>query len=219
MGIDFNNYQILSKFNVSRETYYVLDNFRKLVIKKNRLINLISQKTEENFIERHIIDCVQAIDFIDINGKSCTDIGSGAGLPGIVLAIVLKEKNIKMKMNLYEKSYHKSKFLKQISEKLKLDVEVFQKDIFKEKNLVSGSIIARAFKPLPIILDLVQEKFKNYKNLVVFMGKNGKQMLEDSVKKWKFEYKEKRSLTSKDSFLINIKNIRKKWARLKFYLL
>ena len=209
MGIDFNNYQILSKFNVSRETYYILDDFRKLVIKKNRLINLISQKTEENFIERHIIDCVQAIDFIDINSKSCTDIGSGAGLPGIVLAIVFKKKNIKMKMNLYEKSHHKSKFLKQISEKLKLDVEVFQRDIFKEKNLVSGSIIARAFKPLPIILDLVQEKFKNYKNLVVFMGKNGKQMLEDSVKKWKFEYKEKRSLTSKDSFLINIKNIKK----------
>ena len=209
MGIDFNNYQILSKFNVSRETYYILDDFRKLVIKKNRLINLISQKTEENFIERHIIDCVQAIDFIDINSQSCTDVGSGAGLPGIVLAIVFKKKNIKMKMNLYEKSHHKSKFLKQISEKLKLDVEVFQKDIFKEKNLVSGSIIARAFKPLPIILDLVEEKFKNYKNLVVFMGKNGKQMLEDSVKKWKFEYKEKRSLTSKDSFLINIKNIKK----------
>ena len=210
MGEYFNNYQILSKFNVSRETYYILDDFRKLVIKKNRLINLISQKTEENFIERHIIDCVQAIDFIDINGKSCTDIGSGAGLPGIVLAIVFKKKNIKMKVNLYEKSHHKSKFLKQISEKLKLDVEVFQRDIFKEKNLVSGSIIARAFKPLPIILDLVEKKFKNYKNLVVFMGKNGKQMLEDSVKKWKFEYKEKRSLTSKDSFLINIKNIRKK---------
>ena len=209
MDIDFNNYQILSKFNVSRETYYILDNFRKIVIKKNRLINLISQRTEENFIERHIIDCAQAVDFIDINSKSCTDIGSGAGLPGIVLAIVLKEKNIKMKMNLYEKNHHKSKFLKQISEKLKLDVEVFQKDIFKEKNLVSGSIIARAFKPLPIILDLVQEKFKNYKNLVVFMGKNGKQMLEDSVKKWKFEYKEKRSITSKDSFLINIKNIKK----------
>ena len=102
-----------------------------------------------------------------------------------------------------------AKNLKQISEKLKLNVEVFQRDIFKEKNLVSGSIIARAFKPLPIILDLVEKKFKNYKNLVVFMGKNGKQMLEDSVKKWKFEYKEKRSLTSKDSFLINIKNIKK----------
>ena len=209
MDEHFNKYHKLNEFNVSRETCHILDDFRRSVIQKNKIINLISKKTEDNFIKRHIIDCVQAIDFIDINSKICTDIGSGAGLPGIVLAIVLKEKNIKMKMNLYEKSHHKSKFLKQISEKLKLDVEVFQKDIFKEKNLVSGSIIVRAFKPLPIILDLVQEKFKNYKNLVVFMGKNGKQMLEDSVKKWKFEYKEKRSLTSKDSFLINIKNIKK----------
>ena len=210
MGIDFNNYQILSKFNVSRETYYILDNFRKLVIKKNRLINLISQKTEENFIERHIIDCAQAIDFIDINSKSCTDIGSGAGLPGIVLAIVLKEKNIKMKMNLYEKSYNKSTFLRSVSKKLKLNTKIFEGDIFKKKNLVSGSIVTRAFKPLPVILGLVEKNFKKYTNLIVFMGKNGKQLLEEAVKDWEFEYKEKKSLTSDDSFLLNIKNIKKK---------
>ena len=209
MDADFIKYQNFSEFNVSRETYRILSDFKKLVIEKNKEINLISSKTEENFAERHIIDCMQAIDFIDINSKICTDIGSGAGLPGIVLAIVLKEKNIKMKMNLYEKSHHKSNFLVQVSKKLKLDVEVFEKDIFKEKNLSSGTIIARAFKPLPIILELIERNFQNYKNLVVFMGKNGKQLLEDSVKKWKFEYKEKSSLTNKDSFLINIKNIKK----------
>ena len=210
MDADFKKYQNFSEFNVSRETYNILLDFKKSVIKKNREINLVSKKTEGNFVERHIIDCMQAIDFIDINSKICTDVGSGAGLPGIVLAIVLKEKKIKMKMNLYEKSHHKSKFLVEISRKLKLDVEVFKKDIFKEKNLSSGTIIARAFKPLPLILELIEKNFQNYKNLVVFMGKNGKQLLEDSVKKWKFEYKEKRSLTSKDSFLINIKNIKKK---------
>ena len=113
-------------------------------------------------------------------------------------------------MNLYEKSYHKSKFLMNISEKLKLDVEIFEKDIFNEKNLSSGTILARAFKPLPVILELVEKNFQNYKNLVVFMGKNGKQLLEDSVKKWEFEYKEKSSLTDKDSFLVNIENIKKK---------
>ena len=210
MDEHFNKYQKLNEFNVSRETYYILDDFMRSVIQKNKTINLISKKTEDNFIKRHIIDCVQAIDFIDLNSKICTDIGSGAGLPGIVLAIVLKRKNIKIKMNLYEKSYHKSKFLMQIAEKLKLDVEVFQKDIFKEKNLTSGTIIARAFKPFPTILDLVEVNFKNYKNLIVFMGKNGKQLLEDTVKKWQFEYKEKRSLTNKDSFLINVKNIKRK---------
>ena len=210
MGVDFNKYDKLREFNVSRETCSLLDDFKKSVIQKNKEINLISNKTEENFIERHIIDCVQAIDFIDINRKVCSDVGSGAGLPGIVLAIVLKEKNIKMKMNLYEKSHHKSKFLMQISKKLKLDVEVIDKDIFKEKNLYSGTVIARAFKPLPVILELVEKNFQNYKNLVVFMGKNGKQLIKDSVKKWKFEYKEKNSLTNKDSFLVNIENIKKK---------
>ena len=210
MDEHFNKYQKLNEFNVSRETCYILDDFRRSVIQKNKTINLISKKTEDNFIKRHIIDCVQAIDFIDINSKICTDIGSGAGLPGIVLAIVLKKKNIKIKMNLYEKSHHKSLFLMQITEKFKLDVEVFQKDIFKEKNLTSGTIIARAFKPYPTILDLVEVNFKNYKNLIVFMGKNGKELLEDSVKKWQFEYKEKRSLTNKDSFLINVKNIKRK---------
>ena len=210
MDINLDSYQILDKFNVSRETYSILDEFRELVLHKNKEINLVSVKTVDDFVKRHIIDCVQAIDFIDKNNKICTDLGSGAGLPGIVLAIVLRDKNINMKMNLYEKSNHKSSFLRQVVKKLKLDVQILQKDIFKEENLISGSIVARAFKPLPIILELVEKNFKNYTNLIVFMGKNGKQLIEEAVKNCEFEYKEKRSLTSNDSFLINIKNIKKK---------
>ena len=210
MDINLDSYQILDKFNVSRETYSILDEFRELVLHKNKEINLVSVKTVDNFVERHIIDCAQAIDFIDKNNKICTDLGSGAGLPGIVLAIVLRDKNINMKMNLYEKSNNKSSFLRQVVKKLKLDVQILQKDIFKEENLISGSIVARAFKPLPLILELVEKNFKNYTNLIVFMGKNGKQLIEEAVKNCEFEYKEKRSLTSNDSFLINIKNIKKK---------
>ena len=97
------NYHIFNKFNVSRETYNVLDIYRREVLKKNKEINLIGKNTEENFVKRHIIDSIQAIDFIDINSKICTDIGTGAGLPGIVLAIILRERNIGMKINLYEK--------------------------------------------------------------------------------------------------------------------
>ena len=156
------------------------------------------------------MDCAQVIDLIDINSKICTDIGSGAGLPGIVLSILLRDKKIDMKMNLYEKSYRKSSFLRSVSKKLKLDIEIFEEDIFKKKNLVSGSIVVRAFKPLPVILDLVEKNFKKYTNLIVFMGKNGKQLLDEAVKVWEFEYKEKKSLTSDDSFLLNIKNIKKK---------
>jgi len=210
MDQNYDNYLILDKFNVPRETFSELDEFKELIIEKNKEINLISPKTINNLKNRHIIDCAQIIDLIDINSKICTDIGSGAGLPGIVLSIILKGKKIDMKMNLYEKSYHKSSFLRSVSQKLKLDSEIFQEDIFKKKNLVSGSILVRAFKPLPVILGLVEKNFEKYTNLIVFMGKNGKQLLEEAFKKWEFEYKERKSLTSDDSFLLNIKNIKKK---------
>ena len=210
MDENYDNYLILDKFNVPRETFLELDEFKELIIRKNKEINLISPKTINNLKSRHIIDCAQIIDLIDINSKICTDIGSGAGLPGIVLSIILKGKKIAMKMNLYEKSYHKSFFLRSVSRKLKLDSEIFQEDIFKKKNLVSGSILARAFKPLPVILELVEKNFEKYSNLIVFMGKNGKQLLEEAFKEWEFEYKERKSLTSDDSFLLNIKNIKKK---------
>ena len=210
MDENYDNYLILDKFNVPRETFLELDEFKELILEKSKEINLISPKTVNNFKNRHIIDCAQVIDLIDINSKICTDIGSGAGLPGIVLSIILKGKKIAMKMNLYEKSYHKSSFLRSVSKKLKLNSEIFQEDIFKKKNLVSGSILARAFKPLPVVLDLVEKNFDKYTNLIVFMGKNGKQLLEEAFKEWEFEYKERKSLTSDDSFLLNIKNIKKK---------
>ena len=76
--------------------------------------------------------------------------------------------------------------------------------------LNSGTIMARAFKPLPIVLDLVYKNFSNYKNLILFMGKNGKETLNNSLINWDFDYKEKKSLTNKDSFLLNIKNLKKK---------
>ena len=210
MGIDLYKYQILDQFNVSRETCNQLDHYKGLVLEKNNKINLISRKDINNFIERHIIDCAQAIDFIDLNNKICTDLGSGAGLPGIVIAIMLKGKKNKIRLNLFEKSYHKSEFLREVKEKLKLDVNIFQKNIYEKKNITSGTVIARAFKPLPTILELIEKNFLTFTNLIVFMGKNGKQLVEDSIKKWDFEYKEKRSITNKDSFLINIKNVKKK---------
>tara|TARA_Y100000590_G_C15335284_1_gene869318 strand:+ start:20 stop:652 length:633 start_codon:yes stop_codon:yes gene_type:complete len=210
MEINSDKYPILEKLNVSRETFYLLEYFEELVIKKNQQINLISRKNRDNFTQRHIIDCMQAIDFIDFNEKICTDLGSGAGLPGIVIAIVLKGQKKKTKMSLFEKSHRKSDFLMEVSEKLKLDIKIYEKDLFKEKNLDSGSVVARAFKPLPVILELVEKNFSHFSNLIVFMGKNGKQLLEYSIKKWDFEYKKSRSVTSKDSFLINIKNLKKK---------
>ena len=174
------------------------------MLQKNRSINLISKQSEQVSKERHIIDSAQIIDFIDLNLPICTDIGSGSGLPGIVLAIIMKHKKSEMKFKLYEKSYHKSNFLKEVSNKFNLNVEVLQKDIFEQKNLSSDIIVARAFKPLPIILNLIHGNFKFFKEVILFLGKNAKEMLRDVLKEWEFEYQEKKSITSDDSIILKI---------------
>ena len=211
MDENLKKYSILSKFNVSRETCIDFERFISLILEKNQEINIISKKTESIIRERHIIDSAQAIDLIDLNATICSDLGSGGGLPGIVLAIMMKNLNQSMKFNLYEKSHLKSVFLRNVSRKLKLNTEVIEGDVFEIKNLKSETVIARAFKPLPDVLELMSKNFTNCKNLILFMGKNGKQTLNEAFKVWKFEYKEKMSLTSNDSFLINIKNIKKKF--------
>ena len=206
-----NKYLKIDYLNVSREACLDFEKFIDYVLQKNKLLNIIGKSTENREIlrERHITDCAQAIEFIDLNSNYLYDLGSGAGFPGIILSIMLKNRGDTVKMKLFEKSYHKSVFLRDVARKLNLDIEIIQKDIFQIEELNAGTIIARAFKPMPVMLKLVEEKFNEYKNLILFMGKNGKKILEESKKNWKFEYEKKKSLTSKDSFLININNIRK----------
>jgi len=210
MEENLDKYSLLSKFNVSRETFIDFEKLISFIIKKNKQINIISKETEPNIRKRHIIDSAQAIDFIDLNDKTCSDLGTGSGMPGIVLAIMMKNLKQSMKFNLYEKSYHKSIFLKEISRKLNLNTDIIIKDVFQINNLKSDTVIARAFKPLPIVLKLIYKNFVNYKNLVLFMGKTGKKTLNEAFKEWDFEYKEKKSITSDDSFLLKKKNKKKK---------
>ncbi|MDC2998041.1 class I SAM-dependent methyltransferase [Candidatus Pelagibacter sp.] len=207
-----NSYSRINHLNVSRETFLDFENYISMILEKNKKINIISQNTasKKSIIDRHIVDSAQIIDFIDLNSNTITDMGSGGGMPGIIVAIMLKNMKNNMNVHLYEKSYHKSHFLKEVSEKLNLNTKIFQKNIFEIKNLETGTIMSRAFKPMPVVLDLVYENFSKYKNLIFFMGRSGKKIFEKSKKIWELDYIEKKSLTSEDSFLINIKKIKKK---------
>ena len=206
------NYSQIQKFDVSRETCNDLESLISMIQKKNEEINIISEKTsnKEAIRQRHIIDSIQIVDFVDLNCNTTCDLGSGGGMPGLIIAIIMKKLKKSMQIKLYEKSYHKCAFLKDVSEKLELNTEIIQKDIFKIKNIETGTIMSRAFKPMPIILDLVQKNFRKYKNIILFMGKSGRKILNDTLKIWDLDYEEHKSLTSKDSFLLNIKNMEKK---------
>ena len=211
-NVILNSYSKIPSLNVSRETCNELESLISMIQKKNREINIISKKTSEKDLirERHIIDSAQVIDFVDLNSDTTSDLGTGGGMPGLIIAIFLKKIKSNMKINLYEKSYHKCTFLKEVSKKFNLNTEVIQKDIFTVKSIETGTIMSRAFKPMPLILDLVNQNFSKFKNIIFFMGNTGRKILNDTLKEWDLDYEEKKSLTNEGSFILNIKNIKKK---------
>jgi 16S rRNA (guanine527-N7)-methyltransferase len=207
-----NSYSKIPYLNVSRETCNELETLISMILDKNKEINIISKKMYEkqSIRDRHIVDSAQIIDFVDLNCDTTSDLGTGGGMPGLIVAIVMKKIKNSMKINLYEKSYHKCVFLKEVSKKLNLNTEVIQKDIFTVKNIETGTIMSRAFKPMPVVLNLINENFKKYKNIILFMGSTGRKVLNETLKRWDLDFEEKKSLTSDDSFILNIKKIRKK---------
>ena len=98
-----NSYSKLNGLNVSRETFLDFENYISMINEKNKEINIISQKTssKKSIIERHIIDSAQIIEFVDLNSNIITDIGSGGGMPGIILSIMIKNMKNSAKVHLY----------------------------------------------------------------------------------------------------------------------
>ena len=196
---------------VSRETITSLIKYENLLIKANKGLNLIGNSTINQIWTRHFLDSYQIIDFIDKNDVSLVDLGSGAGFPGLVIAILSKDRKIPLKIKLVEKSAKKVKFLKKIIKELHLNVEVLHQNVLKQQiNFMEDLFIARAFKPLKIILQLIHNKAVNWKKIFIFLGKTGKRELLEASKGWNIEYKQRMSITSRDSIIIEINGLKKK---------
>ena len=196
---------------VSRETITSLKKYENILIKANNTLNLIGNSTIKNIWNRHFLDSVQVIDFIEENDKILMDLGSGAGFPGLVLAITSKDRKIPLKIKLVEKSPKKVKFLRDVISELSLDVEVINRNVLEDpKKLIGDVFVARAFKPLQIILQLIHSKAENWKKIFIFLGKTGKSELLQASKIWDIKYKQRASITSDDSMILEISELRKK---------
>ncbi len=116
-SIIFKNYSQIQKLHVSRETCNELESLISMIQKKNEEINIISKKSskKKDIRQRHIVDSAQIIDFIDLKSNTTSDLGTGGGMPGLIIAILMKRLKNSMKIKLYEKSYHKCVFLKDVS--------------------------------------------------------------------------------------------------------
>ena len=196
---------------VSRETIISLKKYEDLLIKANKNLNLIGNSTINQIWTRHFLDSAQVIDFITKNDKNLIDLGSGAGFPGLVLAILSKDRQIPMKITLIEKSALKASFLREVINNLKLNVEVQHLNILDQPNkLKSDLFTARAFKPLKIILQFIDKKAEDWRKIFLFLGKTGRNELLQASKNWDIKYKQRMSVTSSDSIVIEINKLKKK---------
>ena len=128
---------------VSRETISSLIRYEKILIEANKSLNLVGKSTIKQIWLRHFLDSSQVIDFIEKNDKELLDIGSGAGFPGLVIAILSKDRKIPLKIKLIEKSNKKVNFLKKIIKELNLNVKIINENILENENKFSEDVIVK----------------------------------------------------------------------------
>jgi 16S rRNA (guanine527-N7)-methyltransferase len=147
---------------------------------------------------RHILDSAQLVKFIDFSKGSLSDLGSGAGFPGLILALFNNNKDFHVK--LYEKSPVKRAFLKSISDKLSIKVEIYGN--LHENFIDSDYIVSRAFKKLEAIIQVSREIAKKSHKLIVLKGQNAQEDLKKAFIRQKYDYKLENSITNEDSKII-----------------
>ena len=187
-----------NKLNFSSKTISDLKIFRKELLKANSKHNFISKSNETNIWHRHILDSAQLVKFIDFSKGSLSDLGSGAGFPGLILALFNTNKDFHVK--LYEKSPVKRAFLKDISKKLSVKVQICG-NIYNEV-IDSDYIVNRAFKKLEVIIQVSREIAKKSHKLIILKGQNAHEDLKKAFKKKKYDYKLENSITNEESKII-----------------
>ena len=187
-----------NQLNFSIKSIEKLKIFTNNLISANKKHNFISKSTEANIWHRHVLDSAQLVKFIDFSKSSLSDLGSGAGFPGLVIAIFNENKDFHVK--LYEKSPVKRAFLEEISKKLSIRVDI--KGNIYEEIVDADYIVSRAFKKLEAVIQVSREIVKKSHKLIVLKGQNAQQDLKKAFKKEKYAYKLEDSITNKDSKII-----------------
>ena len=187
-----------NQLNYSSKSILDLKIFISELLKANKRHNFISKNTEADIWHRHILDSAQLVKFIDFSKGSLSDLGSGAGFPGLILALFNNNKDFHVK--LYEKSLVKRSFLEEVSKKLSVKVKICG-NIYDEI-VDSDYVVSRAFKKLEAIIQVSREIVKNSHKLIVLKGQNAQEDVEKAFKNVKYAYKLEESITNKDSKII-----------------
>ena len=187
-----------NQLNYSEKNISDIKIFINELLKANKKHNFISKSTENLIWHRHILDSAQLVKFIDFSKGSLSDLGSGAGFPGLILALFNKNKDFHVK--LYEKSPVKRAFLKDMSDTLSIKIEIHG-NVY-ENSIDSDYIVSRAFKKLETIIQVSREIAKKSHKLIILKGQNAQEDLKKAFNKDKYDYKLENSITNEDSKII-----------------
>ena len=168
------------------------------LLNANKKHNFIAKSTEDSIWSRHILDSAQLVKYISFKEGSLSDLGTGAGFPGLVIAIF--NQNFNFHVKLYEKSPVKRDFLNDMIGKLKLKATLFS-NVFDGK-IESGYIVSRAFKKLDKIIQVSREIVKKPHKLIILKGQNAQEEAFKAFKKYKYTYKLENSMSDEKSKII-----------------
>jgi len=199
---NFSYEQFCSFFPVSRETYQKLETYVALIKKWQESINLISNSTLPTIWSRHIIDSYQLVDMASSGDAPILDIGSGAGLPGIVLAIA------GCKVTLVESDGKKIAFLREITRALSLQITLLHKRVEDVSLRETSLITARAFASIATILSMFGNELTLAHRLLLLKGKNYKQEVAEAEKTHAFDLRITQSATDPSGTILLLYNIK-----------
>ena len=176
-----------------------LEVLKKSLLEYNSKYNLISKSTEKSIWSRHILDSAQLIKYFSTKYEaSLADFGSGAGFPGLIIAIF--NKNPKFHVKLYEKSPVKRSFLNFIKEKL--DIQYIVAENIYDEVIDANIVVARAFKKIDRIIEISREMIKKPHKIIILKGKNAQSEINNVSLGSNYRYKLERSITDTDSKII-----------------
>jgi 16S rRNA (guanine527-N7)-methyltransferase len=192
-------------FGVSRESWVQLETYVKLLEQWQARVNLIAPSTADNIWERHIKDSLQLIPLLPVGCKVIADLGTGAGLPGMVLGIARP-----VRVHLYEANGKKVAFLREAVRRTQIDAQVHQ---VRLESLVASRpppvdvVTARALAPLGELLGLAQPFLEAGATGLFMKGKDVENERAHAAKRWRFGYNKHPSLTDSQSVILEIKEV------------
>ena len=205
-----NRNDFIEGFNVSRETLNSFCEYEALLSKWNKKINLVSPNTIVDLWERHFLDSAQIVNHVVASGKKWVDIGAGAGFPGLVVALLLRDRKIECDIVLVEKNTKKVFFLYEVIRKLSLNVKVINNNVENIEPLNADILTARAFSELKKLIELSVRHRKERGVCLFLKGENYRLELDKTLTYRFFDYDVFDSLSNSSGKIIRVKKIFKR---------